>query len=216
MIQGLIFDFDGLILETEVPIYQSWKELYKDYGQELDPVEWGQVVGLAEDAFDPLAQLEERLERKLDQAVILPRRQQRELELILAESALPGVTELLAEAKRRGLKLAVASSSTCAWVTGHLERLGLLHYFDAIRARDDVENPKPAPDLFLAALQALGLQANQAVIFEDSLNGIIAAKQAGVFVIAVPNEITRLLDLSAADRIVASLAEVDLNDLLKM
>jgi beta-phosphoglucomutase-like phosphatase (HAD superfamily) len=124
------------------------------------------------------------------------------------------VTDYLEDAKREGLLLGVASSSTCNWVTGHLSRLGLYDYFDYIRAKDDVRVTKPDPELYLAVLEAMNIQADQAVVFEDSPNGIRAAKQAGIFCVAVPNGLTRQLSLAEADLCLPSLADLSLEELL--
>jgi beta-phosphoglucomutase-like phosphatase (HAD superfamily) len=99
-------------------------------------------------------------------------------------------------------------------VDRHLQRLGLFHYFDVIKAKDDVRQIKPEPELFLAALSALQLQPDQALIFEDSLNGVLAAKKAGIRVVAVPNPVTRHLDTSAANLVLHSLTDLPLGDLL--
>ncbi len=113
-----------------------------------------------------------------------------------------------------GLKLGVASSSTREWVRGHLARLGILERFDCLRCRDDVANAKPEPDLYIAVLDCLGVAAAQAVAIEDSPNGVAAAKRAGMRCVAIPNTITARLDLSQADVVLTSLAEVTLAQLL--
>jgi HAD superfamily hydrolase (TIGR01509 family) len=125
-----------------------------------------------------------------------------------------GVREYVADAKRQGLRLAVASSSSRAWVLGHLERLGLRAQWDAVRTREDVARTKPAPDLYLAAVKALGVAPHETVAFEDSMNGIAAAKDAGLLCVAVPNGLTAGMDLSRADLRLASLAETPLERLL--
>ncbi|MEM7601665.1 MAG: HAD-IA family hydrolase, partial [Verrucomicrobiota bacterium] len=83
-------------------------------------------------------------------------------------------------------------------VEGHLNRLGLMNFFETTRCLDDVDTPKPAPDLFLAAVTALSIDPDQAIIFEDSLNGLNAANAAGVDCVIVPNRITHRLDFTGA------------------
>jgi HAD superfamily hydrolase (TIGR01509 family) len=136
--------------------------------------------------------------------------------LTLKQPILPGVTDYLHEAKRLGLKLAIASSSPHAWVDGHAKRLGIFDYFDHVICSDDVGvgRTKPNPDLYLLALNQLQVQKNEAIIFEDSPNGVKAANRAGIFVVAVPNSITSLLVLDNADLIVQSLSELPLIGLL--
>ena len=204
-LKAIVFDFDGLILDTEEPIYRSWLEVYAAHGQELPFDRWIQIVGSSNAAFDPRANLEERIGRALTQDV-LDERVRRRSELVLAQAVLPGVAELAASARDMGLKNGVASSSGGSWVRDHLERLGILELFECIRCRDDVQLVKPAPDLFLAALECLGVAPGDAVAIEDSPNGVLAAKAAGMFCVAVPNTITAGQDLSRADLVLPSLA----------
>jgi len=214
MFKAIVFDFDGLILDTEGPVYRSWVEVYQAHGEELPFERWIQIVGSTTLEFHPQHHLEERLGKPLPQEV-LDRRVSRRTELVLAEKLLPGVVELADEAASAGFKLGVASSSTNDWVRGHLARLGILDRFDCIRCRDDVAHAKPEPDLYLAALDCLGVAANEAVAIEDSPNGIAAAKRAGLRCVAIPNAITRGLDLSHADLVVASLAGLSLAGLVE-
>jgi len=214
LIRALIFDFDGLILDTEEPIYRSWHEVYDAHGVPLPFELWVKTVGSSNQAFHPQHHLEEELGRPLPQAVI-DRRVERRAELVHAQPLLPGVAGLVEAARALGMKLGVASSSSRDWVSGHLERLGILDRFDCLRTRDDVAHVKPAPDLYVAVLECLAVAARDAVAIEDSPNGIVAAKSAGLRCVAVPNPITAGLDLSQADLQLASLAEVTLRQLLE-
>jgi HAD superfamily hydrolase (TIGR01509 family) len=214
MIRAIVFDFDGLILDTEEPVYRSWLEVYEAHGEDLPFERWVQIVGSTTAVFHPQHHLEERLGRSLPKEV-LDRRIGRRTEMILAQEALPGVVRHLEEAKAMGLKLGVASSSTSDWVRGHLARLGILECFDCMRCRDDVANAKPEPDLYLAVLECLGVRASEAIAIEDSPNGVLAAKRAGLRCVAIPNPITAQLDLRQADLLLGSLAEVTLAQLLR-
>lgn len=215
-IQGLIFDFDGLILETEEPIFISWQELYRSFGYQLTLETWQTIIGTANaDAlFDPAKELDRLVGVNLNWDELEPMRRKRELDVVLSLAPLPGVREMLVDAKRLGLKIAIASSSPCSWVTGHLVRLALVDYFDCIVAEDDVSHTKPDPELFLKALECLGLEASQAVVFEDSLNGILAAKRAGLYVVAVPTVMTRSQIVDQADMQLSSLSQARLEDLI--
>ena len=218
MLRALIFDFDGVILDTEVPAFHAWQETFAGFGAELPLTEWAKGIGAGrnEQTFDPYVYLEERIGRPVDREAVHRQNRVRSDELIALERPLPGVADLLAAARAADLRRAVASSSPRAWIAGHLNRLGLLDEFEAIRCFDDVTRTKPHPDLFLAALAAVGVSAAEAVAFEDSPNGVLAAKRAGMFVIAIPNPITALLDLSAADLLVDSLAALDLDRLNRL
>jgi HAD superfamily hydrolase (TIGR01509 family) len=142
------------------------------------------------------------------------RRRKRYHELVFNQAVLPGVEECIREAKARGMKIGLASASSGDWAPMHLERLGLHVHFDTIKTAADVERVKPDPELYLAALDALGLDASEAIALEDSPNGIAAAKAAGLFCVAIPNLMTHDLDVSAADLRLASLAEMPLAELL--
>lgn len=214
MIRAIVFDFDGLILDTEGPVYRSWLEVYEAHGEELPFERWVQIVGSTTTGFHPQHHLEERLGRLLPKEV-LDRRIGRRTELVLAQKLLPGVMQHLDQAKALGLKVGVASSSTAEWVRGHLARLGILERFDCLRCRDDVANAKPEPDLYIAVLECLGVTAAEAIAIEDSPNGVTAAKRAGLRCVAIPNSITAKLDLSDADVLLHSLAEITLADLLR-
>lgn len=217
MIRALVFDFDGLILDTETPEYESWCEVYEKHGGTLSLSVWCQSIGLGAGAirFDPYADLEAQTGRVLDRAALRVVRRARFAELVAREPVRPGVREYLNDARRLGYACAVASSSDCAWVTGHLARMGLDNYFAAVCCADHVQHTKPHPELYFAALHALGARPQEAVAFEDSPNGIAAAKAAGLFCVAVPNSLTRNLDLGAANCRLDSLADVPLSVLLE-
>ncbi|HEU5230228.1 MAG TPA: HAD family hydrolase [Ktedonobacteraceae bacterium] len=214
MIQALIFDFDGLILDTEISAYQSWQEIYQEHHCHFPLEKWANRIGGAADLFDPCEYLETLLQRPVERQVLRDRRRQRHLELIAQHVALPGVEEYLADGRHLGLKIGVASSSTRAWVSEHLSRLGLLDYFDALRCGDSVTHKKPHPELYRAALNDLGVAADRAIALEDSPNGVRAAQRAGIFCVAVPNVITGQLLLDHADLRLSSLADMPLADLI--
>ena len=215
MIKGLVFDFDGLIIDTEIPEYTAWKEIYARFNATLPFEEWSKCLGSDYNSFDPVQYLISQTGLPLDYDEILPQQRTRSHELAFQEDALPGVRSLIYDAKNFGLLLAVASSSDAPWVHGHLERLELKPLFDVICTEEDVDRVKPEPDLFLLAVERLGILPHQAVAFEDTKNGIQAAKEAGLHCIAVPNQLTSNLDLSKADWQVNSLAEISLRMILE-
>ena len=212
-VRALIFDFDGLILDTEVPDYQSWSELYQTYGCVLSLEKWIESIG-SMDLFDPYADLEQQLGRPVDRVEIQAMRKARVRELVARQKILPGVEQYIGTAKRLQLKLGLASSSSQSWVMGYLSDLGLADKFDCIRCRADGIRSKPDPDLYLAALHELGIEPYQAIALEDSRNGVLAAKRAGIFCVAVPNTLMRHLTFEHADLRLGSLDELPLEDLL--
>jgi len=215
MIKALIFDFDGLILDTETPEYHALSEIYHEHGHELPISTFGRVVGSQYNhEYEPVRHLRELTGKHLDADAFQIKLNNRRMELIEKNKVLPGVENLIRAAKLRGLKVAVASSSQHDWVDGHLRRLNLYNFFDVIKCKDDVHAIKPAPDLFLAALKALGVKADEAVIFEDSLNGIIAAQRAGIRVVVVTNPVTEHLNIQGETLRLRSLADMPLDELL--
>jgi HAD superfamily hydrolase (TIGR01509 family) len=213
MIQALIFDFDGLILDTEMPEYLSWQELYASFEHEMPLAKWAAEVGTF-GVFDPYDYLEELLGRPRDRSAARATRHARFAELIADEAILPGVEAYLLEAKTRGLKLGVASSSPRSWVAGHLERLGLIDLFDCIKTSDDVEHVKPDPALYLAALSTLGVAAHAALALEDSPNGALAAMRAGIYCVVVPNRLTSQFVFDSVEMQLQSMADLPLGELL--
>ena len=213
-IRALIFDFDGTLLDTESPDMLAWQAVFEEHQVTLSLDLWYQNIGRAPGTFDVYAHLEALIERPVVRDHVHGRYRTRFLELLALETPREGVDRWLADAQALGLDLAIASSSPRSWVTGHLTALGLLDRFRVIRCRDDVVHAKPAPDLFLAALDGLGLQADEAIAIEDSPNGSMAAKAAGLYVIAVPNSVTRNLTFTHADIVLDSLADLSLADAL--
>ncbi len=210
-IEALIFDFDGLILDTETPEFNVLSEIYAEYDVELSIEKWGQIIGgSGATEFDPVSDLEDMLGENIPRQTVLDRWRAEADARIAANPVLPGVIDLLDTAAQRGLKLAVASSSPHAWVDTHLARLGLFERFEHITCSDDVTLTKPSPELFLLALSKLNVRADRAIIFEDSPNGVKAATAAGVPVVAVPNPITSQLSFSGESLRLNSLAQFSL------
>ncbi|MCC6489671.1 MAG: HAD-IA family hydrolase [Candidatus Hydrogenedentes bacterium] len=210
----VIFDFDGLILDTETPDYDSWRDVFQEFGQELPMAEWADGIGTKAGAFDPVACLVQQLGHDLPRHEIEQRRRARFHELVARQPLQPGVVEYLDAAPQLGIQLAVASSATRDWVEGHLDRFGVRGAFACIKTIEDVARAKPAPDLFNAVLAELRIPAEEAIVLEDSPNGILASARAGVYSVAVPNHVTRKLDLSGACLRIDSLPDWPLARLL--
>jgi len=213
-IKALVFDFDGLIFDTEEPEYLAWEAVYRSHGTKLEISEWLACVGTTQDAFDPIINLQARIDHPVEPDQVLSERENLFQKIIKTQTVMPGVEKYLVDARRLGLKLAVASSSSARWVCGNLEQLGLADAFDFICTSEDVDKVKPDPALYNCAIQRLGIQLTQAIAFEDSLNGLLAAKKAGLYCVAVPNSITKQLDFGLADIVLQSLEELSLTDLL--
>jgi HAD superfamily hydrolase (TIGR01509 family) len=212
-LRALIFDFDGLIVDSETPEYLAWQAVYARHGWPFPLEPWLANIGRADSPFDPLARFREPdSPMPPDEARALWREHRTRLEQDFL-SPLPGVVSLLRAARAAGLRTAVASSSRVVRVRQDLETLGLAPSFDVVAGGDEVPQAKPAPDVYRLAAKRLGVAERDCVALEDSEHGVRAAKAAGMWCIAVPSEMTRSLDFSAADMVVASLADVDLDAL---
>jgi HAD superfamily hydrolase (TIGR01509 family) len=215
-ITALVFDFDGLILDTETPIHQAWLEVYRSYGFELPFEKWATSIGVYEEPFVALDYLLELAGGTLEIESVKSAQASREASLIAAQAARPGVEAYLQAAKRIGLKIGLASSSPCRWLAEHLDRLGLRDYFDCIRGMEDVRVTKPDPELYFSAAACLGVPPCEVIALEDSPNGVTAAKRAGMYCVVVPNPVTRLLPLDHADLVLNSLEDLPLEALIAL
>jgi len=216
VIRALVFDFDGLILDTETAEHQAWQELYAEHGTELPLDRWLDCIGTAmAGRFDPIEQLERQIGELVDRRRVVARVRTRTQEILVDRATLPGVTDYIERARELGLGVAVASSSSRAWVTSHLRRLGLLDAFAAIRCSDDVPRVKPDPALYLSVCDALAVRPEQSIAIEDSPHGIRSAKTAGLFCVSVPNALTRHLSMDAADLVLVSLASTPLDEVIE-
>ena len=209
---AVIFDFDGLIIDSETPLFEIWQEIYAQHGARLALEDWQHALG-TQGGFDPYADLCARSGQIVSRERWADWVSREHWQRCETQPLLPGVAERLAEARTIGIKTAVASSSQAAWVRPWLERHNLTAVFDAVCTRDDVTAVKPAPDLFLLAARRLGLAPDACVVFEDSPNGLRAARAAGMWAVAVPNALTGPLELPPHDLALESLASCTLAEL---
>jgi HAD superfamily hydrolase (TIGR01509 family) len=212
ILAALVFDFDGLIVDTENPGFISWEEVYQEFGTTLSIDDWRHATGYV-GGFDPAIHLEQILGRRLDWSQLMPKREARNWELTLQAKVLPGIEQLFLSARERRLRVGVASNSENGWVEGGLRRLGLRDYVDTVVSRDMVMNPKPAPDIYLKTVQTLQVEPSHAVALEDSEPGCRAAKRAGLKAVAIPNRFSERQDLTIADLIVKSATELSVDRL---
>jgi HAD superfamily hydrolase (TIGR01509 family) len=213
VIDTLIFDFDGVIIDTETPDFNTWAEVFQSHGVELERAWWTSFIGGSSRRADICGRLEELTGRTVDRDSLMRERRRRYLEVVESNPVLPGVVDYIHDAKELGLNLAVASSSNRAWVDGHLEDRGLRQYFDSVKCSDDVARVKPDPELYLLTAATLETVPGNTLVLEDSANGVNAAKVAGAFCVAVPNPMTRALD--RADIRLNALSDMPLTVLLE-
>ncbi|MBS3822009.1 MAG: HAD family hydrolase, partial [Phycisphaerae bacterium] len=212
--EAIIFDFDGLILETETPVWSSWRAIYQEHGHDVPVEDWIACLGRSSEYSDFHGKLERLTGRSLDRGALKQRRTEMVMARLVEQPPQPGVVDWLDAAARRGLMLAVASGSSHRWVEGHLERLGVIGRFHTIVCADDTERHKPDPAPFTLAAEKLSVPPGRCIVLEDSPNGITAAKAAGMTAVAVPTEMTAPLAFDNADWRIDSLADVTLDELL--
>ena len=215
-VKALIFDFDGLILDTETPEVLVWQSIYREHGFNLPVHEWEKTIGgYGISTFDAAEHLSLLSSGRLDPVSMRTRYRRESDMLIHASPVMPGVINMIEQAREQGIQVAIGSSSPHSWVDAHAKRLGIFHYFKHIICQEDVPpgRTKPNPDIYLKALDMLKVRNTEAVVFEDSLNGVEAARRAKIFVVAVPNPLTAKMGVSG-DLTVASLADLSLQELM--
>ncbi len=213
MIKAVIFDFDGLILDTETPGYHAYRELFEELGGKLPLEEWAKGIG-TNNYFDPVDYLEQQIGEKIDRVLFKQQAEGKYRALVQTISVLPGVINYLQAAQRLGLRIGLASSSSRSWVESYLKKYDLYAYFDVIRTKDDVQQVKPDPELYLQVIAHLGVKNTEAIVFEDSLNGLLAAKAAEIYCVIVPNPVTSQLEFLDHDLRLTSMEEMSLEDII--
>jgi len=215
MLSAIIFDFDGLIIDTESPELDAWQEVYEAHGQTLAIDVWSDCVGRPPGTFDPIAHLEGLTGAAIDRAAVAGSVRSQARSRAFTQPALPGVEAWLGESSALGIPIGIASSSSHAWVEGHLRRLGIRERFEVVVCREDTIDHKPLPAPYLLAAERLGVDPARVLVVEDAPNGVAAAKAAGMWCLAVPNVVTAPLDFRAADLRIDSLAEMSIADVAR-
>lgn len=212
-LKAIVFDFDGLMVDTEQPIFDAYRDIFVEHGVELPLRAWESIIGSTGHRDRIFEVLEEMIGRSVDRETLRERAREKHHAVADRLPAVAGLVKQIESAQAFGLGLGIASSSSLEWVAGHLGRLGLSHHFGTVCARDDVEHVKPHPELYLLAVDRLGVEPHEAVALEDSPNGVTSAKAAGLFCVAIPTPLTSQMELGHADMQVASLMELSLTDI---
>lgn len=216
--RAVVFDFDGVILETEEPEYLAWREIWECHGQALALETWADCIGTYQDdaTFHPFHDLVRRSGLNLDEADLRARVHDRIAELLGGAGPQEGVVEWVNEARCSDMGVAIASSSPRSWVERHLARLGLAGLFQVLACSDDCGAVKPDPASYLLACERLGVAPSEALAVEDSRNGLMAAKAAGLECVVVPTKMTMHMDFTGADLVVPSLRATSLSRVAKL
>ena len=211
MLRALIFDFDGLLVDTETVLIDAWEQMHAVDGLPCDRAVLHHIVGHTDVIYDYWSAYGPEISRSTLEA----RYRETARKLTLAAPPLPGTIDLLNAARAAGLRIGLASNSTHAHVEGHLEHRGMRGYFDFIACRDDVTIGKPEPDVYLHALQGLKIEPSAALAFEDSVPGHVAAHRAGLRVVVVPNPSTGHCEFTHAWLQLPSMADTSLANLVR-
>lgn len=207
----MIFDFDGLLMDTESTSLQSWQFEWRQWGLELDPTTFFVNHGgdITEDRY---AQLGAAVGGRFDRALSHERRVRYRDGLHESLGLTDGMRSWITGAADRGMRLAVASSSPRDWLTRHLGRAGVLDRFEVLAGGDEVGRHKPAPDVYELALRRLGLPPDSAIAVEDTAHGVDAAHGAGLACIAIPNPFVPPEVVAHAELVLRSAATVSLEE----
>lgn len=214
MIKGIIFDFDGTIIDTETAWYTAFSEAYEEQGVELTLEQYSTCIGTSLNSFNPYEYLMTDLKLPIDRMAFRTAVQQRHSKLMELEEMRPGIQQYLDLAKDAGLRIGLASSSSSEWVERHLDLLGIRDYFECIRTADHVENVKPDPELYNQVLACLNLKPEEAVAIEDSPNGARAAAAAGMNCVVIPNAITSFLEFDTPHHLTESLGHLNFEHMI--
>lgn len=215
-IKALVFDFDGLIIDTETPDFEAWQSVYRKYGFDFQLTDWQKSYGTGRNEFDPTSNLAKLIGKPELGKMIDHEQRVISLSKIVHTPALPGVKKILISAKNAGLKLGIASNSSADWVLCNLARLGFLEYFDSVSSGDDVSALKPDPAVFKLSVSELGVCPEEAIVLEDSPNGITAAINAGIFCVAIPNKVLGKFNVDHANLVLGSLDEISIQELISL
>lgn len=214
MISAIIFDFDGTIIDTETAWYYAYKDIYAEHGIDLPLEIWGQCIGTTFASFNPHTYLQESVSEVIVIDKIKAVAKEKYHNYMLNQTLRPGVKEYLETARRLELRLAIASSSTREWIDRYLDLLGIRSYFEYVISANDVSHVKPNPEFYLKAIEELKVEAKDTIAFEDSSNGLKAAKAANIYCVVVPNEVTKYMDFANYDLRIESMSEKKLEEIV--
>ena len=212
--EALVFDFDGLLMDTESTMVDSWRAEWAFHGLNLDLDDsfWpGHGGDISEHRYDRLAAL---VGPAFDRAASHARRTAYRDRMNQSMGLCPGIREWLSAAPSLALRLAIASSSPLRWIRRHLSRVGAFGVFDVVATGDEVVAHKPDPGVYLLALDRLGLAGGSAIAVEDTPHGVTAARAAGMATVAIPNPFVPATRCDSADLVLTSAAELPLPEVL--
>lgn len=210
MLKGIIFDMDGVLINTEPLHYRVWKKTFRDKGLEIEYEYYKGCIGSTVGYLLDLIQKYYGVDFHNDPDLV-PLQRKNKAEMIKKDGfpTIPGVPEMLARVREGNFLMAVASSSPEIYINQVVEMLGVKNYFQVLCSGENVKNPKPAPDVFLKAAKELGLSPDECLVIEDSTNGCHAAKAAGMVCLGYDNPDSGDQNLSIADAVIDDYKKLD-------
>lgn len=205
MLKAFIFDMDGVIIDSEPLHFETDKMVMKEFGVEVSDEELTSFVGTTNPYMWSVLLEKYKLSTSVEELLELQNKYKSQMFGQSKLSPIEGITELILNLRERGAYIGLASSSSRQFITMILKALNIYHYFDVIVSGEEVINSKPAPDIFLKAAQELQVDPENCIVLEDSENGVIGAKAAGMKCIAFKNPNSGIQDLTQADCIVPTL-----------
>lgn len=205
----ILFDMDGVLINTEPMHYEIWKNLLKEIEIEIDYEHYKGCIGSTKAFLYDLIKEAYGVDISKDEKI--PKRFGEIKEEMLKKNGIPriqGVVETVRYLYDKGYKMAVASSSSQDLIESQMKGLGIDNCFQVLFSAENVKNPKPAPDVFLRAAELLGAKPEECIVVEDSNNGSRAAKAAGMTCIGFKNPDSGEQDLSCADKLIYQFAEL--------
>jgi HAD superfamily hydrolase (TIGR01509 family) len=207
-LHAFVFDFDGTLIDTETPLFEAARQVFRDHEVDLELEWWAPHVGTTVEP-DIIGELERRLNRGVDRSAASARVRELNRAGVANARTRPGAIELITEAVAHGIGLAVASNAPRSWIEQHLDRVGLLQHFSVVVSIDDVRYGKPHPEPFATAARLLGADPGKSLGFEDSTVGVASAVAAGLYTVAIPGALTgEVHRYDEAHRVVPSLNDV--------
>lgn len=209
-LKAVIFDMDGVIIDSE-PIHRKFnKGLYKELGLDISEEEYNNFVGVSNRDHWIILKKKYNITESVDELIQIQTNGLIEKLNTLEIGPILGVRELLAEIHNEGIKIALASSSALTYINTVIEKFALTDYFPVLTSGENMEKGKPHPDIFIKTAEKLSVAPEDCVVIEDSKHGVSAARKAGMRCVAYFNPNSGNQDLSHADIIVNSMEEINI------
>jgi HAD superfamily hydrolase (TIGR01509 family) len=216
MLEAIIFDMDGVLVDSEYTYFQSKSQILSEAGHEVEDSYHFQFMGTTSDYM--WEKMKQEFSLPLSVAEYIQQMTALRQAIIKRDGirVIPHVQEFVKGLSQAGLKLAVASSSSLAEIKVNLAEIGLSEYFSEVVSTEEVEHSKPAPDVYLAAAERIGIMPENCLGIEDTKNGTGAVRNAGMVCVGFANPAFPKQDLAFADRVVSSFSELDADSLTKI